>query len=69
MEDFRWVLEEVERIIKEYSFKWKRSSIRVLSGKEEVYYGWIVLNYKTGYLNKLSRLFILGFFDLGGFSL
>ncbi|KAH9612171.1 hypothetical protein KSS87_018101 [Heliosperma pusillum] len=63
------VLDDVERVVKEHSFKWKRDWIRVLSGREEAYYGWVALNYKTGYLNNASRLTTLGLLDLGGSSL
>lgn len=70
VEDGRRVLEDVERVVKEHTFKWKRDWIRVLSGREEAYYGWVALNYKMGYLNKsLSESPTLGLLDLGGSSL
>lgn len=69
VEDGKTVLEDVERVVKEHSFKWRRDWIRVLSGREEAYYGWVALNYKLGYLNKSTMLPTLGLLDLGGSSL
>ncbi|KAL2904879.1 putative apyrase 7 [Bienertia sinuspersici] len=64
------VLDDVERVVKEYEFMWRRDWIRVLIGREEACYGWVALNYKMGRLNKLSNesptLWLL---DLGGSSL
>ncbi|KAL2936126.1 putative apyrase 7 [Bienertia sinuspersici] len=70
MEDSNRVLEDLGGVIKEYKFKWRRDWIRVLSGREEAYYGWVALNYKLGYLNRSSsQLPTLGLLDLGGSSL
>lgn len=68
-EDAKRVLEDVENVIKEHSFMWRRDWIRVLSGREEAQYGWIALNYKMGRLISPSRLPTLGLLDLGGSSL
>ncbi|KAG5536937.1 hypothetical protein RHGRI_024387 [Rhododendron griersonianum] len=59
----------MEDVIKEHRFMYKKSWIRVLSGKEEAYYGWVALNYKMGIFNKSIRLPTLGLLDLGGSSL
>ncbi|XP_057479757.1 probable apyrase 7 [Actinidia eriantha] len=67
--DATWVLDNVEAVIKEHAFMYRKSSIRVLSGKEEAYYGWVALNYKMGNFNKSTRLPTLGLLDLGGSSL
>lgn len=67
--DARRVLDDVEDVIKEHRFMYKKSWIRVLSGKEEAYYGWVALNYKMGIFNKSIRLPTLGLLDLGGSSL
>lgn len=67
--DARRVLDDVEDVIKEHRFMYKKSWIRVLSGKEEAYYGWVALNYKMGIFNKSTRLPTLGLLDLGGSSL
>ncbi|CAO2819050.1 unnamed protein product [Amaranthus hypochondriacus] len=69
-EDSRRVLVDVERVVKQHTFKWKREWIRVMSGREEGYYGWVALNYKFGYLNKpFKEKNTLGLLDLGGSSL
>ncbi|XP_042035879.1 probable apyrase 7 isoform X1 [Salvia splendens] len=65
----RRVLGDVESVVKEHSFLHRRSWIRVLSGKEEAYYGWVALNYKFGVLESSSRQPSLGLLDLGGSSL
>ncbi|XP_058227399.1 probable apyrase 7 [Rhododendron vialii] len=67
--DARKVLDDVEDVIKEHRFMYKKSWIRILSGKEEAYYGWVALNYKMGIFNKSTRLPTLGLLDLGGSSL
>nr|DAD34507.1 TPA_asm: hypothetical protein HUJ06_005147 [Nelumbo nucifera] len=68
-EDADWILENAETIIKEYPFLYTRSSIRVLNGKEEAYYGWVALNYKMGSLENSMKVPTLGVLDLGGSSL
>lgn len=69
VEDARWVLDDVEAVVKEHSFMYEKSRIRVLSGKEEAYYGWVALNYKMGSLGNSSITPTLGLLDLGGSSL
>ncbi|OVA19867.1 Nucleoside phosphatase GDA1/CD39 [Macleaya cordata] len=64
-----WILENAEAIVKKHPFKHRKSWIRVLSGQEEAYYGWIALNYKMGTLNSSSKVPTLGVLDLGGSSL
>ena len=68
-EDARRVLDDVDAVVKQHSFLHKKSWIRVLSGKEEAYYGWVALNYKMGNFRNHSRLPTLGLLDLGGSSL
>ncbi|EYU22154.1 hypothetical protein MIMGU_mgv1a004670mg [Erythranthe guttata] len=64
------VLAEVENVVKEHGFLYNKNWIRVLSGKEEAYYGWVALNYKTGVLESSSKKIpTLGLLDLGGSSL
>ncbi|KAG8378814.1 hypothetical protein BUALT_Bualt07G0024000 [Buddleja alternifolia] len=63
------VLRDVENVVKEHSFLYTKNWIRVLSGKEEAYYGWIALNYKMGVFEIESRSSTLGLLDLGGSSL
>ncbi|KAK9278771.1 hypothetical protein L1049_028349 [Liquidambar formosana] len=69
IEDARRILEDAEAVVKEHSFMYRKSWIRVLSGKEEAYYGWLALNYKMGSLENSSALHTLGVLDLGGSSL
>jgi hypothetical protein len=68
-ENARRVLEDVEAVLKEHMFWYRKSWIRVLSGKEEAYYGWVALNYKMGSFKNYSRSPTLGLIDLGGSSL
>lgn len=69
IEDARQVLEDVEAIVKEHEFRYVKGWIRVLSGKEEAYYGWVALNYQMGIFGNSSRLPTFGLLDLGGSSL
>lgn len=69
VEDATRVLDDVEAVVKEHAFVYKRSWIRVLHGKEEAYYGWVALNYKMGRLGNHSMLPTLGLLDVGGSSL
>ncbi|KAI3499447.1 hypothetical protein L1887_35248 [Cichorium endivia] len=63
------VLNDVEAVVKLHKFKYRKDWIRVLSGREEAYYGWIALNYHMSVLKNPSRLPTLGLLDLGGSSL
>lgn len=69
IEDGKRVLEDAEAVVKEHSFMYRKSWIRVLSGKEEAYYGWAALNFKMGSLENSTSLSSLGLLDLGGSSL
>ncbi|CAI9773792.1 unnamed protein product [Fraxinus pennsylvanica] len=69
VEDAHRVMEDVENVVKEHGFLYGRKWIRVLSGKEEAYYGWAALNYKMGVFGNSSRSSTLGLLDLGGSSL
>lgn len=63
------VLGDVEAVVKDHSFMFSKSWIRVLSGKEEAYYGWVALNYKMGSFDDYPGSATLGIVDLGGSSL
>ncbi|KAL8159209.1 hypothetical protein V2J09_000746 [Rumex salicifolius] len=69
--DEECILDDVGRVIKDHRFAYNRTSwIRVLSGKQEAYYGWVALNYKMRILQSSSqRGNTLGLADLGGSSL
>lgn len=69
VEDAHRVMEDVENVVKEHGFLYGRKWIKVLSGKEEAYYGWAALNYKMGVFGNSSRSSTLGLLDLGGSSL
>ncbi|KAG9138034.1 hypothetical protein Leryth_001294 [Lithospermum erythrorhizon] len=68
-DDARRILQDVEGVVKQHGFMHRKSWIRVLSGREEAYYGWVALNYKMGVLGSSSRKSTLGLLDLGGSSL
>ncbi|XVE57175.1 hypothetical protein DITRI_Ditri04bG0070700 [Diplodiscus trichospermus] len=68
-EDARLVLDDVEVVVREHSFLYSKNSIRVLTGKEEAYYGWVALNYKMGNLGNSLNSSTFGLLDLGGSSL
>ncbi|KAM7274163.1 hypothetical protein ACFE04_028827 [Oxalis oulophora] len=62
----RRVLDDVYVVLTEHSFSYDKSWIRVLTGKEEAYFGWVALNYK---MDSLRNSTTLGLLDLGGSSL
>ncbi|XP_023763313.1 probable apyrase 7 isoform X1 [Lactuca sativa] len=63
------VLDDVEGVVRSHKFNYRKDWIRVLSGREEAYYGWIALNYHMGVFKNSSSLPTLGLLDLGGSSL
>ncbi|XP_058091898.1 probable apyrase 7 [Magnolia sinica] len=67
-EDADWVLRNAEAVLKKHRFVYRRNWIRVLTGKEEAYHGWVALNYKMGRLGNSSVGPTLGVLDLGGSS-
>lgn len=68
-DDAQRVLGDVGGVVKDHSFVFSRSWIRVLSGREEAYYGWVALNYKMGSFDDYPGSPTLGLTDLGGSSL
>ncbi|TKY55230.1 apyrase 7 [Spatholobus suberectus] len=69
-EDANRVLGDVEAVVKDHSLMFSKSWIRVLSGREEAYYGWVALNYRMGtFDNNYPGSPTLGLVDLGGSSL
>ncbi|KAL2321800.1 hypothetical protein Fmac_026179 [Flemingia macrophylla] len=68
-EDSDRVLADVEAVVKDHSLMFNKSWIRVLSGREEAYYGWVALNYKMGTFVTHPGSPTLGLVDLGGSSL
>ncbi|CAA0826676.1 Probable apyrase 7 [Striga hermonthica] len=69
-DETRQILQNVENVVQRHGFMYRKNWIRVLSGKEEAYYGWVALNYKMGHFQSSSSLSsTLGLLDLGGSSL
>ncbi|KAG2676452.1 hypothetical protein I3760_12G053400 [Carya illinoinensis] len=67
--DSNWLLENVWSILKTSSFLCQRDWVKIISGPEEAYYGWIALNHRTGMLGARPRERTFGALDLGGSSL
>ncbi|WOL05380.1 hypothetical protein Cni_G14108 [Canna indica] len=67
--DSEWLLDEAWTILKNSSFLCRREWVKIISGMEEAYYGWIALNHHTGLLGSLSSQKTYGSLDLGGSSL
>ncbi|MCO5574822.1 hypothetical protein L7F22_028615 [Adiantum nelumboides] len=68
-EDVEWLLDKVWEILERSPFTCKRRWVKVISGVEEAYYGWVALNYKFGRLGRTTRQPTFGALDLGGSSL
>ncbi|KAJ6834207.1 putative apyrase 7 [Iris pallida] len=67
--DSEWLLEKTWSIVKKSSFLCKRNWVKIITGMEEAYYGWIALNYHTGMFGSLPAKGTYGSLDLGGSSL
>lgn len=64
-----WILDEAWAVLNKSPFICKRSSVKVIKGIEEAYYGWIALNYNFGRLGHIPKQTNFGALDLGGSSL
>ncbi|KAK6941981.1 Nucleoside phosphatase GDA1/CD39 [Dillenia turbinata] len=67
--DSDWLLNTAWSILKTSKFLCQREWVKVITGMEEAYYGWIALNYHTGMLGALPRQETFGALDMGGSSL
>lgn len=67
--DSDWLLNNAWSIMKHSSFVCKRDWVKIISGTEEAYYGWIALNYHTRMLGANPEKQTYGALDLGGSSL
>ncbi|XP_031495646.1 probable apyrase 7 [Nymphaea colorata] len=67
--DSKWLLDNAWKILKGSSFICQRGSVKIISGMEEAYYGWIALNYKMKTLGFGKSKSTFGSLDLGGSSL
>ncbi|XP_020097320.1 probable apyrase 7 isoform X2 [Ananas comosus] len=67
--DSQWLLNKAWKILKNSSFICRREWVKIISGMEEAYFGWIALNHQTGMLGSLQSKMTFGSLDLGGSSL
>ncbi|WOL13361.1 putative apyrase 7 [Canna indica] len=67
--DSEWLLEKAWSILENSSFICRRDWVKIISGMEEAYYGWIALNYHMGLLGSFPAGKTYGSLDLGGSSL
>ncbi|BAT99827.1 hypothetical protein LR48_Vigan06g065000 [Vigna angularis] len=67
--DSMWLLDNAWTVLKNSPFMCERDWVRIISGPEEAYYGWIALNYDNGILGARPRKATYGALDLGGSSL
>ncbi|KAH7839505.1 hypothetical protein Vadar_005153 [Vaccinium darrowii] len=65
----QWLLKNAWSILRNSPFLCQREWIKIISGMEEAYYGWIALNYHTGVLGSIPKKESFGALDLGGSSL
>ncbi|CAI9774919.1 unnamed protein product [Fraxinus pennsylvanica] len=67
--DSEWLLNNALSILKSSPFLCKREWVKIITGVEEAYYGWIALNYHMGVLGATPKKETFGALDLGGSSL
>ncbi|KAI5353566.1 hypothetical protein L3X38_006460 [Prunus dulcis] len=67
--DSKWLLDNAWSILKNSPFLCQRDWVKIISGLEEAYFGWIALNHHTGMLGARPRKPTFGALDLGGSSL
>ncbi|GAA0139757.1 nucleotide phosphatase [Lithospermum erythrorhizon] len=67
--DSEWVLNNAWSILKSSPFLCKREWIKIISGMEEAYFGWIALDYHSGTLGTIPNSKTFGALDMGGSSL
>lgn len=67
--DSQWLLDKAWNILKNSSFLCRREWVKVITGMEEAYYGWLSLNHEKGLLGPSPSKETFGSLDLGGSSL
>ncbi|XP_061355137.1 probable apyrase 7 [Gastrolobium bilobum] len=67
--DSKWLLDNALNVLKGSPFVCRKDWVKVISGTEEAYFGWIALNYHSGILGVKPRKATYGALDLGGSSL
>jgi len=68
-DDSKWLLDNSWNVLKGSPFVCRRDWVKIISGTEEAYFGWIALNYDSGILGVKPRKETYGALDLGGSSL
>lgn len=67
--DSEWILDKAWSILEESPFMCRRNWVRIITGVEEAYFGWVALNYMKRRLQNIPMLETFGALDLGGSSL
>lgn len=67
--DSEWLLDKAWDVLKNSSFLCSRDRVKIISGMDEAYYGWIALNHHMNMLGTSSSKMTYGSLDLGGSSL
>lgn len=67
--DSDWLLHNARSIMKASPFLCREEWVKIISGMEEAYFGWIALNYHTRTLGSSHKQETFGALDLGGSSL
>ncbi|KAK9985041.1 hypothetical protein SO802_034566 [Lithocarpus litseifolius] len=67
--DSKWLLDNARSILKTSPFRCEENCVKIISGAEEAYFGWIALNHRTGMLGVTPKKPTFGALDLGGSSL
>lgn len=65
----KWILDKAWLILVSYPFMCQRIWVRVISGIEESYYGWVALNYNMDKIGNTHWRKKFGALDLGGSSM
>ncbi|MQL90017.1 hypothetical protein Taro_022602 [Colocasia esculenta] len=63
--DSEWLLSKAWSILKSSSFLCQKDWVKIISGMEEAYYGWIALNYQMGTMGSIPPKETFGALDLG----
>lgn len=67
--DSKWLLDNAWSILNGSPFLCQKDWVKIITGTEEAYFGWIALNYDSGILGARPRQATYGALDLGGSSL
>ena len=67
--DSEWILDKAWSILEESPFMCRISWVRIITGVEEAYFGWIALNCMKRRLDNIPMLDTFGALDLGSYSL